>query len=69
MNRPGPTRPARPDRDLFDGFFSETIKDKKFFSEIFIQVLNLCYQNMESISLIVWKLLDFRQRSNFGYFQ
>ena len=36
------------------------------FDTLFIQVK---YQNMGSISLIVWKLWAFRQRSNFGNFQ
>ena len=35
------------------------------FDTLFIQVK---YQNMGSISLIVWKLCPFRQRSNFGNF-
>ena len=39
------------------------------FDTIFNQVFNLCYQTLESISLIVWTLCGFRQRSNFGNFQ
>jgi len=39
------------------------------FNTIFIQVFNLCYQNLESMSFIVLKLGAFLQRSNFGYFQ
>ena len=34
-----------------------------------IQVFNLCYENLDSISLIAWKLCAFLQRSNFDNFQ
>ena len=34
-----------------------------------IQVFNLWYQNLGSISLLVWKLYAFRQSRNFGNFQ
>ena len=36
---------------------------------IFIEVFNSCYLNLESISMIVWKLYVFHQRRNFGKFQ
>ena len=39
------------------------------FDTIFIQVPNSCYQNLGSISLIVWKLCAFWQRSDFSNFQ
>ena len=39
------------------------------FDTIFIQVFNLWYTNLGSISLIVWKLYAFRERTNFGHFQ
>ena len=35
---------------------------------IFDYVFNLCFQNLELISLIVWKLYDFRQCSHFSNF-
>ena len=34
------------------------------FDKIFIQVFNLCYQSLESIYYIVWKLWDFPQRKS-----
>ena len=33
-----------------------------------LKVSNLLYLNLGSISSIVWKLCDFRQRNNFGHF-
>ena len=39
------------------------------FETIFVKVFNVCYQNMGSISTIVWKQCAFRQHSNFGNFQ
>ena len=35
------------------------------FDTIWNQVSNLCYQNLDSISSIVWKICAFPQRSNF----
>ena len=39
------------------------------FNTILIQVFNLCYSNLRSISLIVGKLCAFRHRSNFSNFK
>ena len=66
MGRPVVIRPD-PTVTLFDGFYLR----KKInigpwsINTIFIKVFNLCYQNLESISLIVWKLWAFPQRINF----
>ena len=56
---------------VFDGLFFQKIYilDTGNFYTIFIQVFNLYYKNMMSISLIVLKLCAFRKRSNFGNFQ
>ena len=42
---------------------------KPYFNTIFIQLFNLCYQNLEFMSLLVWKLWEFPQGSNFVNFQ
>ena len=59
--------PTRPDQivTLFDGLKVETWN----FTTIFIQFPNLCYQNLELISLIFWKLWAFPQGRNFVNFQ
>ena len=41
----------------------------KISNKIFIQVFNLCYNYLGSISSTAWKLCAFRQRSNFDNFQ
>ena len=50
---------------IFSSFFIITFNWKGNFDTIFIQV----YTNLGSISLTVWKLCAFRQRSNFRNFQ
>ena len=65
------TGPTQPDRDaLWRLIFWKVymIETWKFYTT-FIQVFNLCYTNLGSISLIVWKLCTFRQRSSLGNFQ
>ena len=59
---------ADPTMTLFDSFFSRKVQKLRTwnFDKIFIEVFNLCYQNWGSLSLMVWKLYAFRQRSNFG---
>ena len=55
----------------FLAYFSWSIKnrDVKLWHNLLCQVFNLCYQNSKAISLIVWKLCAFRQRSISGNFQ
>ena len=67
MNRPDPTRP---DRDALWWIISLKASNigKWNFDTILIQVINFCFQNLESISFIVWKLCTFRQRNHFGNF-
>ena len=52
---------------LFDGLF--VIKYKINVSKTLIQVFTLCYQNLESISYIIFKLSAFLQRRHFGNFR
>ena len=63
MNWPGRTV------TLINGLFLGKYKRKFNFDTIIIKVFNFCYQNLESISSIVWKLCVLQQRSNFGNFQ
>ena len=60
------TGPAGPGSTItfFDGLFFGQYKKRRTwnFDTIVNQVFNLCYQNLRSISLIVWKLSIFRER-------
>ena len=68
MNRPDLTQLGR--NDLWWLISRKVYKIRTWnFNTIFIQVFNLCDQNLESVSLIVWKLYAFWQCSNFGNFQ
>ena len=68
MNRPDPTRPGR--NALWRLISQKVWKIGTWnFNTIFIQLSNLCYQNLELISLLVWKLWAFPQGSNFVNFQ
>ena len=71
--RPDPARPdpARPDRNALWRLITQKVwKIETWnFNTIFTQHSNLCYQNLELISLIVWKLWSFPQGSNFVNFQ
>ena len=62
---------AWPDFNALWRFISQKIYEIGAFnfSTIFMNVFNLCYQNLKSISLTVSKLWAFWQRSNFGNFQ
>ena len=62
---------ARPDRNALWRLISGKVWKlwTRYFEIIFILIFNFSYQNLESISLIVWKLCAFRQRSNFGNFK
>ena len=66
-----PARPC-PTVTLFDCLFLGRKMFKmgtKKFDAILIQVLDLCYQNLGPISLIVWELCALRHHSNFSNFQ
>ena len=67
LNRPDPTRI---DRNALWLLISRKVwKIGTWnFDTIFIHIFNLCYQNLESVSLIVRKSMSFWQRSNFGNF-
>jgi len=65
------TGPARPDRNALWRLITQKVwKIETWnFNTIFIQHFNLCYQNLELISLTVSKLWSFPQGSNFVNFQ
>ena len=56
----------RPDRNSIWRQISRKVLMKETLNhdKIFIQVFNLCYQNLGYMSSIVSKLYSFRQRSN-----
>ena len=70
MNRPGQSQ-TRPVCNAFSRLISEKVYKMGTwnFHTIFIQVFNLCYQNLGLISLMVWKLCAFRQCRKFGNLQ
>ena len=66
-----PSQPGRNNRNFFWRLISRKVKKMGMwnFDKNFIEVLNLCYQNFGLISVIMWKLYTFQQRSTLGHFQ